>query len=289
MDLNRLKKLYEEAKSRAGGGNNRIWKPKPGLNTVRPVPYIHDPDLPFLELRFHYEVSKRPVLSPSSPCIGKPDPILEFALKLQSEAGGDKDLWVQGKRLEPKSRYFLPVLVRGSEHEGVKFWGFGVTIFEDLFAKITNPKWGDFTDLMDGRDIDITYEKPNPKNRFGKTIIDVSPERSPATTDERVLNLLKEMPQIESLFTVPTYEELERMLAEYIAKGMDDTDESDNFDDVEEPDDFDEPDVKPSGKSLNDLFGNNSKSASTEASVGDGSNDPNREKLKKAFGDIFNK
>ena len=285
MDLLKLKRMVEEAKARSGSGNARIWKPSPGLNTIRAIPYIHDPSLPFIELRFHYsEVSKRPILSPSSPCIGKPDPILEFGLKLQSEAGGDKELWVRGKRLEPKSRFYLPILVRGKEHEGVKFWGFGMTIFENLYSKITNPKWGDFTDLMEGRDIDITYTKPTPADKFGKTIIDVSPERSPATTDEGVLALMKDMPRLESLFTIPTYEELEEILAEYISRGTEndesDVSDADNMDNIVENDGVDD---KRLSKSDQDVVMN----ASGESQHEQSKNDDDSDRMKKAFESIF--
>ena len=83
-------------------------------------------------------------LSPVS--FGRPDPINEFAGKLKST--GEKDEWIQGKRLEPKMRTFAPVLVRGKEQEGVKFWGFGKTVYQELLGFIADPDYGDISDSM---------------------------------------------------------------------------------------------------------------------------------------------
>lgn len=220
MNIERLKGMLADAKSRGGGGNDLIWKPSPGLNTIRAIPYIHDLDMPFIELLIHYkEVSKTPIMSPATPIIGKPDPILEFGLKLQEEADGDKETWVRGAKLQPKSRYFLPILVRGKEREGVKFWGFGVQIFQTLYAKITNPRWGDFTDPMAGRDIDITYNKPTKTDQYGSVLVDLSPEKTPVTEDPTVLELMKDMPRGESLYRLHSFEELNGILRAYIERG----------------------------------------------------------------------
>lgn len=284
MDLNRLKNMVAAAKERSDGNNSLIWKPAPGLNTIRAVPYYHDPDMPFTELRVHYnEVSKKPILSPSTPCIGKEDPILEFGIRLQEEANGNTEVWVRGKKLEPKSRYYLPIIVRGHEHEGVKFWGFGANIFNMLYAKITNPKWGDFTDPVEGRDIDVTYVKPTPTNKYGDTIIDVSPEKSPVTSDRAVLEMIKDMPKVESLFKLHTYEELEQILADYIAKGT--AVIPDGANDNDDGGDYDEENANTSTSTTHthtDNAANTETYTESRANVGD-------DDLKKAFNDIFKK
>ena len=35
--------------------------------------------------------------------------------------------------MEPKMRTYVPILVRGAESEGVKFWGFGKQVYTELF------------------------------------------------------------------------------------------------------------------------------------------------------------
>ena len=38
---------------------------------------------------------------------------------------GDKEDWKSAKQMEPKLRTFVPIIVRGQEGDGVRFWGFG--------------------------------------------------------------------------------------------------------------------------------------------------------------------
>ena len=95
---------------------------------------------------FHYDIAKRSMLSPIT--FGNADPVVEFAEKLKKT--GDKDDWLMGRKIEPKMRTYVPVVVRGKESEGVKFWGFGKTIYTELLSIISDPDYGDITDLMNG-------------------------------------------------------------------------------------------------------------------------------------------
>ena len=45
-------------------------------------------------------------------------------------------------------RTFAAVIVRGKESEGVKFWGFGKTVYQELLGVIYDPDYGDITDLL---------------------------------------------------------------------------------------------------------------------------------------------
>ena len=53
-----------------------------------------------------------------------------FQLKKTS----DKDNWSLAGKLTPKTRIFAPVVVRGQEDQGVRLWGFGITIYKALLA-----------------------------------------------------------------------------------------------------------------------------------------------------------
>ena len=37
------------------------------------------------------------------------------------------------RKLESKMRTFAPIIVRGEETQGVKFWGFGKTVYQITF------------------------------------------------------------------------------------------------------------------------------------------------------------
>ena len=188
-----------------------LWKPEPGKTRIRIVPYVHRKENPFLEMYFHYEIGKRSMLSPIT--FNNADPIVEFADKLKST--GDKDDWMAGRKIEPKMRTYVPVIVRGKEAEGVKFWGFGKTIYTELLSIISDPDYGDITDLMNGRDIDVEFT-PAEGGGYPKTAIRVKPNTSPATEDKAIAEKIMNQSKITDIFPEPTYEELQTALDEWM-------------------------------------------------------------------------
>ena len=221
MDLDAIKTKLESLQNQTTTSNN-FWKPEPGTQVVRIVPYKHNKDNPFIELYFHYNLGNKTYLSPASH--GRPDPVQEFADKLKST--GDKDEWIQGKRLEPKMRTFVPVVVRGRETEGVKFWGFGKTVYQELLSVIADPDYGDITDPVSGRDIQIERQTPaEAGNQYGKTTVRVKPNQTPITDNKEVLEgVFENQPNLTELYTEPSYDELKEALAVYLNPENEDTD-----------------------------------------------------------------
>jgi len=201
--LNQLNKSDEK--------KNNLWKPEAGKTRVRIVPYVHRKDNPFLELYFHYDIGKKSMLSPIT--FGNADPIVEFAEKLKRT--GDKDEWLMGRKIEPKMRTYVPVIIRGKESEGVKFWGFGKQIYTELLSIISDPDYGDITDLMNGRDIDVEFT-PAEGGGFPKTAIRVKPNTQPATDDKAIAEKIMNQPEITEIFPEPSYDELEKALTEWM-------------------------------------------------------------------------
>ena len=214
MDINAIKSKLTQLQSTTSTKDN-FWKPEPGTQVVRIVPYKHNKDNPFMELYFHYNLGgNKTYLSPAT--FGRPDPVEEFSNKLKST--GNKDEWVQGKRLEPKMRTFVPVVVRGREDEGVKFWGFGKTVYQELLGVIADPDYGDITDAMNGRDIGIERQTPaEAGNQYGKTTVRVKPNQSKLVEDSEALeNLLNNQSNITELYTEPSYDDLKEALSNFL-------------------------------------------------------------------------
>ena len=214
MDINAIKSKLTQLQSTTSTKDN-FWKPEPGQQVVRIVPYKHNKDNPFIELYFHYNLGgNKTYLSPAT--FGRPDPVEEFSNKLKST--GNKDEWVQGKRLEPKMRTFVPVVVRGRENEGVKFWGFGKTVYQELLSVIADPDYGDITDAMNGRDIGIERQTPaEAGNQYGKTTVRVKPNQTKLVEDSEALeNLLNNQANITELYTEPSYDDLKEALSNYL-------------------------------------------------------------------------
>ncbi len=218
------KKLVAMQQNSQGGGGSKVadslWKPPVGKSQIRIVPYAHNKDNPFIELYFHYEIGKRTMLSPIS--FGKPDPIMEFADKLKKT--GDKDDWKMGRKIEPKFRVYAPVIVRGEEAEGVRFWSFGKQIYTELLSLIADPDYGDITDLVNGRDITIEHIAPEKEGAFPTYTVRVKPNTTPASNDKAELKkIVGEQKDIAELFTQYSYDELKEALAKWLdPEGADD-------------------------------------------------------------------
>jgi hypothetical protein len=225
MDISALKSRLNQLQTTTSTKDN-LWKPEPGKTQVRIVPYKHNKDNPFMEMFFHYGLGNKIYLSPLS--FGKADPVEEFSRKLKST--GDKDDWLLGKRLEPKMRTFAPVVIRGRESEGVKFWGFGKTVYQEILGFITDPDYGDITEPTTGRDIVVERITPaEAGNQYGKTTIRVKPNQTPITEDADTLtNLFENQKDIKDIYTEPTYDELKEALHTFLNPSEEEGTHSDN-------------------------------------------------------------
>ena len=224
MDISQIKSRLTQLQSQTSTTKN-FWKPDPGKQVVRIVPYKFNKDNPFIELFFHYSLgNNKTYMSPAS--FGRPDPVAEFADKLKST--GNKDEWIQGKRLEPKMRTFAPVVVRGKESEGVKFWGFGKTVYQELLGVIADPDYGDITDATNGRDIMIERQTPaEAGNQYGKTTVRVKPNQTPITENKELLqSVFDNQSDLTELYTEPTYDDLKEALGNFLNPSDDTTETS---------------------------------------------------------------
>lgn len=192
-----------------------IWKPEPGKQVIRIVPSQFTPDFPFTELKFHYDFNgdKITYLSPASK--NKPDPIVDLANRLEKV----KETWLKGRKMQPKLRTYVPIIVRGKEEEGVKFWGFGVQVYEQLIAALDEPEYGDITDLVNGHDIQVDFTTAeDAKKDYPETKILIKPKNRPVIDPEHpkvreILELItKKQPDIFDIYTMATYDELEAAL-----------------------------------------------------------------------------
>lgn len=215
INLDQIKAKLQQLQQASTGGktSDHLWKPPVGKSQVRIVPYAFDKNNPFQELYFHYEVGKRTMISPIT--YGRPDPIVEFAEKLKKS--GDKDDWKLGKKIEPKFRVYTPVIVRGQEQEGVKFWSFGKQIYTELLGVITDPDYGDITDLMNGRDLTVEHTPAEKEGGFASFAVRVKPNTSPATTDKEVAEkIAKHQKNLKDLFTELSYQEMTEVLQKWL-------------------------------------------------------------------------
>ncbi len=218
LALSRFNSLQNNTKK-----SDSIWKPAPGKSQIRIVPYKFNKDLPFIELYFNYNINNKTYLSPMS--FGRPDPIVEFAEKLKRT--GDTDDWKAGKKMEPKLRTFVPVIVRGKENEGVKFWGFGKTVYQDILGYIADPDYGDITDPMSGRDIVLDVQSAEESNAaYPTTTIRIKPATSKLHDDAAMVqSLLENQKEITELYSELSYAELKGVLENWLNPSAGSSDE----------------------------------------------------------------
>ena len=223
LDINairgRLNKLQNTQRK-----TDALWKPTPGKHQVRIVPYKFNKDNPFIELYFHYNINNKTYLSPQS--FGRPDPIVEFADKLKRM--GDKEDWKAAKAMEPKLRTFVPVIVRGEEGEGVRFWGFGKTVYQEILGYIADPDYGDITDPTSGRDLTIEYKSADEAGTsYPTTTIRVKPsESSLSENSENAAAFLENQTAITDLYSELSYDELKSVLEGWLNPSGESNEES---------------------------------------------------------------
>ena len=250
MDLNAIKNRLTQLQTTNNRTSN-LWKPSPGTQVLRIVPYKFNKDNPFIELYFHYDLGGKNYLSPIS--FGRPDPIEEFAQKLKST--GSKDDYRLGRKIEAKMRTYAPVVVRGEENQGVKFWGFGKTVYQELLSIIADPDYGDITDSVSGRDVAVEFKTAEETGKsFPSTSIRVKPNQTPITEDASALETITESQKnITDIYQERSYDELTQALNDYL-NGDSSGEEETKKEEVKETASVSSYDKKETSDAFDDLF-----------------------------------
>ena len=213
-DMSSIRKKLQELNKSTKSPKKMIWKPVAGEEgtVVRILPYLHGPD-PFNVLYFHYDIAGKNVVCPST--FGKECPICDFSNKLRENK--TKESFEAAKKLFPKYRVYVPIIVRGKESEGPKFWGLSKTVYENLLTFFVDPEYGDMSHPINGTDIKVIFTGPTNVMKFGK--VDIYPSRKSTILLEdksQAQNLVKSVPNINEIYPEVPYEELSKILEEYL-------------------------------------------------------------------------
>ena len=223
MDLALLKQKLGNLNAPKGSSNKTyekidytkvFWKPQVGNYTIRIVPAKANKQNPFKEVYFHYGFAKGPVLALNN--FGEADPIMEFAAKLRQSK--DRDNWALAKKLDPKMRVFVPVIVRGEEHLGVRLWEFGKEVYKSLLGFAADEDYGDFTDIQDGFDFKIDAVNAEVAGRkVVSCTLRPRPKSSPISDDANQVNKwLEEQPDIMTINRKREYNDIKELLAKWL-------------------------------------------------------------------------
>jgi hypothetical protein len=264
MNLDAIKKKLESMnKSTSSGGNSnnqtKRFKPSIGKQTIRVVPFKYNKEFPFTEMKFYYGIgSKKVIASPLN--WGEKDPIAEFAKQLRGT--NDKENWRLAKKLDPKTRIYAPVIVRGEESEGVQLWEFGKEIYEAFLQMAADEEVGDFTDIMTGRDIKLVTVGPESTGTaYNKTTIAPSMKTSALSDNEKEIELwLEEQTNPKENYKPLPFDDIKAALQEWLSPEEDEEDEDEVVEEVkEEPKSNYSLSTKPAAKkskaeAFDDLF-----------------------------------
>ena len=222
MDLSKLKQKLDTLQSKPQGGQKTdystiFWRPTVGKQQIRIVPSAYDSSNPFTELKFYYGITNKVMISPLN--FGEKDPIALFAGKLR-EGEYNKENYILAKKLDAKNRVFVPVVVRGEEDKGVRLWQFGKTVYEELLALAVDEEIGDYTDIVNGRD--LTVETVGPESTgtpYNKSSVRVRLKTSPLSEDASLVEKwCNEQPNPkEGLFKRYSFDEMKSALEKWLS------------------------------------------------------------------------
>ena len=220
MDINAIKSKLSGLQQKPVVGQKRdysltFWKPSLGKQQIRIVPSVFTPKNPFTELKFYYGITNKVMISPLN--FGEKDPIALFAGKLREEY--NKENYVLAKKLDPKTRIFAPVIVRGEEDKGVRLWQFGKLIYEELLSLAVDEEIGDYTDISSGRDLTIETVGPESTGtQYNKSSVRVRLKQTPLSSDAALVEKwTKEQPNPNDEFKRFTFDEMKSALEKWLS------------------------------------------------------------------------
>ncbi|MDP3986986.1 MAG: hypothetical protein Q8P81_02055 [Nanoarchaeota archaeon] len=217
LDLSKIKERLAVAsgQKKAGDSSNTFWKIPQGESVARIVP-TPDGD-PFREHFQHYNVGKSmPFLCPRKQ-FGEQCPVCEYVNKLFKSSNED-DIAL-AKKIMSKPRYFSPVMVRGEEDKGLRWWSYSKTTYVKLLKLVNRTdEYGDITDPEHGTDLVISYSTPKGAS-FPITDFEPRRKESPICkdlTDDRCKELLETIPDLEKSLNRKSSSDIQKALNEWI-------------------------------------------------------------------------
>lgn len=231
MNLDLISSKLEQLQSKPGQATTQkfdrttvFWKAPLGKTQIRFVPSKENKENPFSEVYFHYGIGNRTMISPIN--YGEKDPIVEFSKELRKTS--EPENWRLAKKLEPKMRVFAPVIVRGEESKGVRFWEFGKQVYQELLSYASDEDYGDFTDVVQGFDMTVDVVQGNP---YPTTSIRVKPKQtSLSNNNDEVETWLENQPELLKYYKKYSYEEMKEALQNWLNPDEETTTEVDSTD-----------------------------------------------------------
>ena len=221
VDLEAIRRRVQELSGNRRNSSVQLWKPEIGEYKVRGLPWKDAPDgMPFIERWFYYIGNNPGIVAPHQ--FGKADPIQDLIRKLFGS--GKPDDRLLAKKLLPKMRAYMPVIVRGQEDKGVQVWAFGKPIYQRLLSFFTEEDVGDILDPTQGFDLKVTVTHTPGKMFMGKpsldTVVDPARRQSKLSDDAaQAKTWLDGVPNIDDMYKLKSVQEIETLLNNWLNGG----------------------------------------------------------------------
>lgn len=221
VDLEAIRRRVQELSGNRRNSSVQLWKPEIGEYKVRGLPWKDAPDgMPFIERWFYYIGNNPGIVAPHQ--FGKADPIQDLIRKLFGS--GKPDDRLLAKKLLPKMRAYMPVIVRGQEDKGVQVWAFGKPIYQRLLSFFTEEDVGDILDPTQGFDLKVTVTHTPGKMFMGKpsldTVVDPARRQSKLSDDAaQTKTWLDGVPNIDDMYKLKSVQEIETLLNNWLNGG----------------------------------------------------------------------
>ncbi len=224
IDLEAIRKRVSQLNGTSRNSSVQLWKPGPGEYKIRGLANPSAPEgQPFVERWFYYFV-KPAILAPNQ--FKKEDPINDLLRKLYS-SGKPEDRAI-AKKLQPKMRAYMPIIVRGQEDLGVQVFSFGKIIYQKLLNYFLDEEVGDILDPDGGFDLKVSITKA-PGAEFADTEIDASRKSSPLSANpEQAKKWLSSIPNIDDMYQLKPVAEIEAVLQRWMSAGQGDETQADH-------------------------------------------------------------
>jgi hypothetical protein len=197
-----------------------IFRPPRGQEvSIRIIPYRHGSD-PFNELYFHYDIGAiKTIICPHTAGLSGDCPLCDYAKFLLQGEKSDKTVALY-KRLRSRMRAYIPVIVRGQEGDGVKFWGVGQNTYKSIGQLFVDAEYGDISDPIKGRDLKVMATGPTPQFIYGQVQVRPAANPSPLSNDSaKAKEIIVNCPNVFDAFQKFTKEEITDALEKFNAEG----------------------------------------------------------------------
>lgn len=228
-DLDAIRRKVQELTSKGKTSSVQLWKPGVGDYRVRGLNWKDTQDgQPFQERWFYYLGKNQGILAPSQ--FGKPDPIKELTRRLYDSGTPEERLLA--KKLAPKMRTYMPVIVRGEEDKGVQVWAFGKPIYQRLLGFWLDEEVGDILDPDNGFDLKVSLINSgktfNEKPSLDTTIDAARKPSKLHDNPEQVKKWLNSVPSLDDMYQLKSAQEIENLLNNWLNSGPDDKEQETN-------------------------------------------------------------